>query len=109
MDHALVDLVDLIPSSTYPTTAWGEREIQARIDRAVLRGLADAAFARAMLANPSILMEGAGCTPQQYLKLTSIRAGNVVDFARQAEALFWPSRVHRPHALPEARPVAAAL
>ena len=34
-------------------------------------------------------LEDHGCAPQQYRSLRSIRATDLVDFARQAQALFW--------------------
>jgi hypothetical protein len=42
-----------------------------------------------------MLLAGAGCTPQQRLRLERLRAPTVKDFARQAEAAFWtmPRRV----------------
>jgi hypothetical protein len=69
--------------------ALSERELRRQIDRTVSRALVDQEFAKHLLADPTIALDHRGCTPQQYLELRSIDAGNVTDFARQAMALFW--------------------
>ena len=72
-----------------------DAELRRRISLAVWRALANPAFAQALLADPAMLLAGAGCTPQQRLRLERLRAPTVKDFARQAEAAFWtmPRRV----------------
>jgi hypothetical protein len=71
----------------------------------VWQALADAAFARALLADPAVLLGGVGCTPQQRLRVERLRATTIKDFARQAEAAFWttPGQVR-----PASRQVARA-
>ncbi|HET6318177.1 MAG TPA: hypothetical protein VFG86_17110 [Chloroflexota bacterium] len=67
-----------------------ERELRARIDRSVSRAMFDMEFSRILLADPAMVLGDGGCTPQQRRDLRTIRASSLVDFARQAEALFWP-------------------
>ena len=71
-----------------------EHVIRRHIDRSVSRALTDETYARQLLADPTLLLEDTGCSPQQYLNLRSIRAESLVDFARQAEALFWVDGAH---------------
>src|SRR5918912_1543506 len=73
-----------------------EHVIRRQIDRSVSRALVDEDYARQLLADPTVLLEDTGCSPQQYLNLRSIRAESLVDFARQAEALFWLDGSHLP-------------
>ncbi len=82
-----------------------ERELRARIDRSVSLAMFDQEFARVLLANPVMVLGDGGCTPQQRRDLRTIRANSLVDFARQAEALFWPSAEHT---YSEEAPLAAA-
>jgi len=42
-----------------------------------------------LLTDPTVAVEDRGCPPQQYKTLRSIRATDLLDFARQAQALFW--------------------
>jgi hypothetical protein len=67
----------------------GERDLQRQIDRSVSRALVDDEFARLLLTDPTVALEDRGCAPHQYRSLRSIRATDLVDFARQAQALFW--------------------
>jgi hypothetical protein len=67
----------------------GENDLRRQIDRAVSRAIVDGEYARLLLADPTVALEDHGCTPQQQLSLLSIRANDLVDFARQAQALFW--------------------
>jgi hypothetical protein len=73
-----------------------EHVIRRQIDRSVSRALIDETYARQLLADPTLLLEDTGCSPQQYLNLRSIRADSLMDFARQAEALFWVDGAHLP-------------
>jgi hypothetical protein len=82
-----------------------EAQLRRQIDSSVARALFDRDYAGLLLADPTILLEDQGCTPQQFLELREIRANDIKDFACQAEALFWPSVALR--AL-EARPALAA-
>ncbi len=66
-----------------------EHELRRQIDRSVSRALVDHAYARDLLADPTVVLKDRGCTPQQYLELRSIKAKSVSDFAAQAMALFW--------------------
>jgi hypothetical protein len=77
--------------------AIGERELRRQIDRSVSRALVDQEFAKHLLADPTVALGDRGCTPQQYIELRSIQAGNVTDFARQAVNLFWEERYPRFH------------
>ncbi len=66
----------------------------------------DAVFAEQLLADPTLALGEAGCTPQQRRQVRSIQALTLRDFATQAEALFWPTR----YALPvEARRLSVAV
>src|SRR5438309_6650578 len=67
----------------------GERNLRRQIDRSVSRALVDGEYARLLLTDPTVALEDHGCAPQQYRSLRSIRATDLVDFARQARALFW--------------------
>lgn len=66
-----------------------EHVLRRQIDRSVSRALIDESYARQLLADPTLLLEDTGCSPQQYLNLRSIRADSLMDFARQAQTLFW--------------------
>lgn len=66
-----------------------DREIRRHIDRCVSRALVDSEYARRLLNDPTVAVEKHGCPPQQYRTLRGIRADDLVDFARQAYALFW--------------------
>ncbi len=66
-----------------------EKDLRRRIDRSVSRALVDGEYARQLLTDPTVALEDRGCTPHQYRSLRSIRATDLVDFARQAQALFW--------------------
>src|SRR5207244_10674281 len=67
----------------------GERNLRRQIDRSVSRALVDGEYARLLLTDPTVALEDHGCAPQQYRSLPSIRATDLVDFPRQAQALFW--------------------
>jgi len=69
----------------------GERELRQQIDRTLSRAMFDSDFANMLLADPAIVLGDNGCTPQQQRDLLNIRASSLLDFARQAQALFWPS------------------
>jgi hypothetical protein len=71
------------------TSYLAERELRHQIDRSVSRALVDGEYAQQLLADPTVLLEDRGCSPQQYLDLRSIHAESLTDFARQAAALFW--------------------
>jgi hypothetical protein len=77
--------------------AVSERELRRQIDRSVSRALVDQEFAKHLLADPTVALGDRGCTPQQYIELRSIQAGNITDFARQAVNLFWEERYPRFH------------
>jgi hypothetical protein len=93
-----------------------EKGLRRQIDRAVSRALVDDKFANLLLADPTVVLEDRGCPPQQYLSLRSIHASDLVDFARQAQALFWdaaqlpfdPSLALRRLNQEEQRPLAVA-
>jgi len=92
--------------TTFPSapSALAELELRRQIDRSVARALVDRDYACSLLADPTLLLDDRGCSPQQYLDLRSIHAETLTDFARQAQALFWidrPSR-HQEDELPRA-------
>jgi hypothetical protein len=70
----------------------GEAGLHRRISLTIWRALAEPRFARLLLADPASAIGDIRCTPQQWLQVANIQAQTVEDFARQAEALFWPSR-----------------
>jgi hypothetical protein len=72
----------------------GEKDLRRQIDRSVSRALVDDEFARLLLTDPTVALEDRGCAPQQYRSLRSIRATDLVDFARQAQARFWIVEPH---------------
>lgn len=69
--------------------ASSERDLRKQIDRSVSRALVDRDYAKLLLDDPAVALEDRGCPPAQYRSLRSIRATDLVDFARQAQALFW--------------------
>lgn len=82
-----------------------ERELRLQIDRSLSRALFDKDFENMLLADPAVALGETGCTPQQQRDLLSIRANSLMDFARQAQALFWPNPDQHFH---EEVPLAAA-
>ena len=66
-----------------------EKELRRQIDRSVSRALVDDDYARLLLSDPTVVLEDRGCPPQQYKSLRTIRASTLLDFARQAQCLFW--------------------
>jgi hypothetical protein len=78
----------------------GEKDLRRQIDRSVSRALVDEDYARLLLNDPTVALEDRGCAPQQYRSLRSIQATDLVDFARQARALFW---IVEPHPTQEAQ------
>jgi hypothetical protein len=66
-----------------------EKDLRRQIDRSVGRALVDGEYARQLLTDPTVALEDHGCPPQQYRSLRNIRATDLLDFARQARALFW--------------------
>ena len=78
--------------------ASSDRDLRKQIDRSVSRALVDRDYAKLLLDNPAVALEDHGCPPLQYRSLRSIRATDLVDFAQQAQALFWrvgPATVRR--------------
>jgi hypothetical protein len=67
----------------------GERDLRRQIDHSVSRALVDGEYATLLLTDPTVVLEDRGCAPQQYKSLRSIRASSLLDFAQQAQALFW--------------------
>ena len=65
--------------------------LRRRIDVSLSRALCDRDYAQLLLADPTIVLDGSGCTPQQFLELRGIHANDIQEFACQAEALFWPT------------------
>jgi hypothetical protein len=71
-------------------SATGEKDLRRQIDRSVARALVDGEYADVLLSDPTVVLEDRGCSPQHYKALRGIRAANVLDFATQALAIFWP-------------------
>ena len=44
-----------------------------------------------LLSDPTTILGEHDCPPQEYLSLRSINASNLLEFAEQAQALFWGS------------------
>jgi len=80
-----------MPVSSPALTQLSEQELRKAIDHAVSRAMFDAAYASHLLADPTIVLQDRGCTPQQYLALRAIHAASLGDFARQAQRKFWPT------------------
>jgi len=100
----------MLDTQSIPFSVVSEKDLRRQIDRSVSRALTDADYARLLLTDPTVALEDHGCPPQQYRTLRSIRATDLVDFARQAQALFWivePNPIHMEAQLPRA--AAAAL
>src|SRR5579859_3837616 len=87
LDH--VATLDSEPRSG--PSGLSDAELRRRISQAVWRALAEPAYAQALLADPSILLRGAGCAPQQRRDIERLRAPTIRQFAYLAEASFWPS------------------
>lgn len=85
----------------------GDTVVRRQIDRSVSRALFDRDFAERLLTDPTIALEERGCPPQQFKTLRSIHARDLVDFARQAHALFWRVEPKSSY-LEEQLPLAAA-
>jgi predicted deacylase len=68
-----------------------ERALRQRIDSSLSRALFDREYEKLLLADPTIVLDHHGCTPQQFLELRGIHAHDIREFASQAEALFWPA------------------
>jgi hypothetical protein len=87
----------------------GERDLRRQIDRSVSRALVDGEYARRLLDDPTVVLDGQDCRPQLYLSLLSIQAGTLVEFAGQAQALFWAIQHHDDFVVEqEALPLVAA-
>jgi hypothetical protein len=69
--------------------AIGEKDLRRRIDQSLSRALVDEHFADTLLADPTIVLDHRGCAPHFYKALRGIHATNLVDFANQAQAIFW--------------------
>jgi len=97
-------------TATSPSLAMmSERELRRQIDRSLSRALTDYDFARHLLADPTVVLDARGCTPQQYLDLRSINAHTISEFAGQAMALFWAQPYPAVRAPEEALQAAAAI
>jgi hypothetical protein len=84
-----------------------EKELRRQIDRSVGRALVDDEYARLLLSDPTVVLEDRGCAPQQYKSLRNIKASSLLDFARQAQCLFWAIET-TPLRQEDQRPLAAA-
>jgi putative NADH-flavin reductase len=99
----------MIAQDTASQPVISDRELRRHIDRSVSRALVDGEYARLLLIDPTVVLEDQECPPQQYLSLLSIQADTLLDFARQAQALFWAVAHYKPELVEEdAPPLAAA-
>jgi len=99
----------MIAQDTATQPVIGGKQLRRHIDRAVSRALVDSEYARLLLSDPTVVLEDHACPPQDYLSLLSIQADTVLDFARQAQALFWAIKPYKPEFVEEdALPLAAA-
>ncbi|MGI9148276.1 MAG: hypothetical protein ACR2IK_17270 [Chloroflexota bacterium] len=94
----------LAPDQAYPSVL-GESELRRQLDRCLSRALVDAEYASLLLSDPTAILEDRGCPPQQYLSLRSLRANTLLDFAQQAQALFWAFGELSPEQLVEDNPL----
>lgn len=94
-----------------------DRDLRRQIDRCIGRALFDKEYAHVLLSDPTTVLDGSNCMAQDYLSLQSIEAGSLIDFAEQAQALFWlrfppprrpRSQVAQPSGLRIARSLSAA-
>jgi len=95
--------IDLLTDRAAGTAIGSDRDLRRQIDRSVSRALCDREYADRLLTDPTIALQDSGCPPQQYKSLRSIQAIDLVDFARQAYALFWraePTRAYLEEKLP---------
>jgi hypothetical protein len=88
--------------------SFTEKDLRRQIDRSVSRALVDREFAQLLLNDPAVVLEDHGCPPQQYRSLRGICATDLVDFARQAQQLFWIADPTFPTVPQEELPLAAA-
>jgi hypothetical protein len=95
-------------TSSHPSAA-SEYELRKQIDRSLSRALFDNEFATTLLADPTVVLDDHGCTPQQRRDLRTIRATSLLDFAKQARTRFWPSPDERYHYAEVALAAAAAM
>src|SRR5579859_4704609 len=98
--------IDFLTDRASGIATGNDRDLRRQIDRSVSRALCDRDFAERLLTNPTLALQDSGCPPQQYKSLRSIQAVDVVDFARQAHALFWRAEPTRSY-LEEQLPLAA--
>ncbi|MDQ6672933.1 MAG: hypothetical protein M3069_19695 [Chloroflexota bacterium] len=86
-----------------------EKDLRRQIDLSVSRALVDRAYAKLLLADPTVVLGEGGCPPQQYLSLRSIEATTLHDFATQARALFWALDPSEDSDREEALPLSVAV
>jgi hypothetical protein len=91
-------------------TVINEKDLRRQIDRSVSRALVDGEYARLLLSDPTLVLEDRDCPGQLYLSLLSIQATTLLEFARQAQALFWAVERHSDDLIKDADalPLAAA-
>lgn len=71
----------------------GEARLLRRLDLAVGRAMIDRTYATSLLAEPAETLDASDCDTARQAQLAGIRARDVRDFARQAEALLRSRRV----------------
>ncbi|HLZ27059.1 MAG TPA: hypothetical protein VKV73_07040 [Chloroflexota bacterium] len=99
----------MLAQDTATQPVIGGKELLRHIDRAVSRALVDSDYARLLLSDPTVVLEDHACRPQDYLSILSIQADTLLDFARQAQALFWAIKPDTQELVEEdALPLAAA-
>jgi hypothetical protein len=96
----------MIQRAPAPLSVLSENDLRRQIDRSVSRALVDDDYARLLLTDPTVVLEDRGAPPQQYKSLRSIHANSLLDFARQAQSLFWAIE-RQPLVQEDRRPLAA--
>ncbi len=79
----------MLDPTTVSLSLSSERMLRRQIDRSVARALVDRDYASLLLKDPTVALEDQGCPPQQFKSLRGIHAVDLVDFARQAQVVFW--------------------
>jgi hypothetical protein len=83
--------LDMAMMTSRDPVTMSEHQLRQNIDRSLSRALFDKDFESMLLADPAVVLGDTGCTPQQQRDLVNIRASSLLEFARQAQALFWPT------------------
>ena len=82
-------VMQLLADQHASVSSTAERDLRRQIDISISRALVDDDYARRLLIDPTVAVEDSGCQLQLLKSLSTIQAADLVDFARQAQALFW--------------------